>query len=181
MIQYKRLNHTNFNGNSLDSFVRHQEVSECWRCTDGKWALEPTSFVEDWSQEKCKEIAADIEIHMENDQSAFGAFDGEKIVGFAILMHSIFGATAKYIQLDCFQVSEPYRKRGIGKALFAIVCEEARHLGAEKLYISGHSSKESQAAYKALGCTHAKEINQGIATAEPFDVQLEYVLTYSTD
>lgn len=48
--------------------------------------------------------------------------------------------------------------------------------GADKLYISGHSSKESQAAYSALGCKHAEEINEILAEAEPFDVQLEYIL-----
>ena len=42
--------------------------------------------------------------------------------------------------------------------------------------ISGHSSKESQAAYRALGCTPAEEINASLAAEEPFDVQLEYRL-----
>ena len=46
----------------------------------------------------------------------------------------------------------------------------------DKLYISAHSSKESQAAYKAIGCVHAEEINQKLAEEEPCDVQLEYVL-----
>ena len=55
-------------------------------------------------------------------------------------------------------------------------CEEAKRLGADKLYISAHSSKESQAAYKAIGCVHAKEINQKLAEEEPCDVQLEYIL-----
>ena len=46
-----------------------------------------------------------------------------------------------------------------GDVFFYQACEEARRLGADKLYISAHSSKENQAAYKALGCVHAKEIN----------------------
>ena len=66
--------------------------------------------------------------------------------------------------------------RGIGKTVFYQACEEARRLGADKLCISAHSSKESQAAYKALGCVHAKEINPKLAEEEPCDVQLEYVL-----
>lgn len=59
---------------------------------------------------------------------------------------------------------------------FYQACEEARRLGADKLHISAHSSKENQAAYKALGCVHAKEINPKLAEKEPCDVQLEYVL-----
>ena len=34
-------------------------------------------------------------------------------------------------------------------------------LGADKLYISAHSSKESQAVYHRLGCIEAKEIIEG--------------------
>ena len=88
----------------------------------------------------------------------------------------IFGVTAKYVQLVCFQVSEEYRRQGIGRKLFSMVCEEARQLCADKLYISAHSSKESQAAYRALGCTPAEEINEELAAEEPFDVQMEYRL-----
>ena len=113
---------------------------------------------------------------MNLDQTGFGAFNGDRLIGFATLSHHIFGMTARYVQLICFQVSEEFRHQGIGRRLFSIVCEEALRLGADKLYISGHSSKESQAAYRALGCTFAEEVNESLAEAEPFDVQLEYRL-----
>ena len=113
---------------------------------------------------------------MNLDQTGFGAFDGERIVGFATVSHQIFGATARYAELVYFQISEEYRRQGIGKKLFSMVCEEALRLGAERLYISIHSSKESQAAYRALGCTPAEEINESRVAEEPFDVQLEYRL-----
>ena len=65
---------------------------------------------------------------------------------------------------------------GVGRKLFEKAAGAAEGYGAKKLYISAHSSKESQAAYKALGCVHAEEIIPWIADEEPFDVQLEYVL-----
>ena len=176
MIRYEKLGKHNFHVNSLDDFIRHQQVQECWRLVDGHWKLVPIIFEENWTVDECREIAQDIALHMEKDQTAFGAFDGERLVGFLTLSHDLFGNTAKYLELVCFQVSAPYRGKGIGTILFQQACEEARHLGAEKLYISGHSSKESQAAYKALGCVHAKEVNQKLAEAEPFDVQMEYAL-----
>lgn len=138
--------------------------------------LVPMAFVEDWSQEQCRILAEDVVAHMDKDQIAFGAFSAGQVVGFATLSHHFFGNTTRYLELVCFQVSQPYRGRGIGRILFQLVCQEAKALGAEKLYISGHSSKESQGAYKALGCIHAKEINEEIAQSEPFDVQLEYDL-----
>ena len=175
-IRFCRLDDNNFTGRSLDFFVRHQNVTECWRKTDGDWKLVPILFEENWSLEQCREIAEDVSLHMNLDQTGFGAFIGERIVGFATVSHHIFGATARYAELVCFQISEEYRRQGIGRKLFSMACEEARRLGAEKLYISSHSSKESQAAYRALGCTPAEEINTRLVAEEPFDVQLEYRL-----
>lgn len=175
-IRYEKLNEHNFNTHALDHFVRHQQVKECWRDVDGEWKLLPIAFEENWSVEQCRKVAADVAVHMKQDQTAIGAYDGRLLIGFITVSHNLFGSTAKYVELVCFQVSEPYRGNGIGKALFSLACEEARRLGADKLYISSHSSRESQAAYKAMGCVHAKEINRKLAEEEPCDVQLEYEL-----
>ena len=174
--QYRRLDNNNFTGHSLDDFVRRQKVTECWRKINSEWKLVPNIYEENWSQAQCREIAEDVARHINLDQTGFGAFDGERIIGFATVSRRVFGAAARYVQLVCFQISEEYRRQGIGRKLFSMVCEEARRLGADKLYISAHSSKESQAAYWALGCTPAEEIHEGLAAAEPFDVQLEYRL-----
>ena len=174
--QYKRLDSNNFTRNSLDGFIRHQTVTECWRKIGGVWKLVPNAYEENWSQAQCREIAEDMVHHINLDQTGFGASDGERIIGFATVSHRIFGVAARYVQLVCFQISEEYRRQGIGRKLFSLACEEARRLGADKLYISAHSSKESQAAYRALGCTPAEEVNEGLAAAEPFDVQMEYRL-----
>ncbi len=175
-ITYERLCGKNFNGRSLDRFIRHQKVSECWREVDGEWKLLPIEFEERWSTEERRKVADDIAAHMEKDQTAFGAFDGDRVVGFITISHNFFGKTANYVELICFNVSEDYRKKGVGRSLFRLACKEAKDLGADKLYISAHSSRESQAAYKALGCVHVTEINQELAEKEPCDVQLEYVL-----
>jgi len=175
-IHYQRLNADNFTSYSLDDFVRHQTVTECWRKIDNDWKLVSNIYEENWSQVQCREIAEDVVHHINLDQTGLGAFDGERIIGFATVSHRIFGTVARYMQLVCFQVSEEYRHQGIGRKLFSMACEEARRLGADKLYISAHSSKESQAAYRALGCSFAEEIHEELAAAEPFDVQMEYRL-----
>lgn len=176
-IRYDRLGKENFDEQSLDRFLRHQTVEECWRNQEGEWRLLPIRFLEDWSLEQRREIAGDVAKHMETDQTAFGAWDENRVVGFVTVAHRLFGRTANYAELVCFQVSEDYRGQGIGRQLFALAAAEADRLGADKLYISAHSSKESQAAYRALGCVPAKEINEALAAEEPCDVQMEYVLT----
>ena len=102
-IRYERLNRHNFDEHSLDSFIRRQTVHETWQHTDEGLKLLPKEYVESWPVEECREIARDIMLHMEDDQSAFGAFAGEELVGFATVSHNIFGKSAKYAELVCFQ------------------------------------------------------------------------------
>lgn len=175
-IRYEKLTHENFGGHSLDEFRRHQTITECWRNVDGELKLVPNAFTEDWTVEKCRQVAAGISCRLENDLSAFAAFCGKRVVGFVTVEHEIFGKSAKYVNLEQFQVSKDFRAKGIGRKLFTLACAEAKNLGAQKLYISAHSSKESQAAYKALGCVPAVEVNEKMAEEEPFDIQMEFAL-----
>lgn len=175
-IRIERLNEDNFNMQSLDSFIRHQVVSECWRNVDGQWKLLPISFVEEWGLDKCREEAAAIANNLHGDMIDYGAFKGAHLLGYITVGTEKIGTEKQYIQLVTFQVSEPFRGMGVGRKLFEKAIETAREYGAKKLYISAHSSKESQAAYKALGCVHAVEIIPWIAEEEPCDVQLEYSL-----
>ena len=172
----QRLPSKGFNEYSLDDFVRHQVVSECWRNVDGEWKLLPIAFTEDWGLDKCREEAADISQRADRDLIAFAALQSDKVIGFITVKTGTMGSRKQYLQLESFQVSEPYRGQGIGKALFAKACAAAKEMGAQKLYISAHSSKESHAAYSALGCVHALEIIPCIADKEPYDVQMEYAL-----
>lgn len=175
-ITYLELNNQIFNQNSLDEFIRHQEVKECWRKNRNNLVLVPNQFTEDWNLQKRREIARTIEQGISNGNICYGAFDQKKIVGYILLANQLFGTKKQYIELILFHVSEPYRNKGIGKELFKRACKGAREEGATKLYISAHSSKESQAAYRKLGCIDAVEVNMSIAENEPFDIQMEYQL-----
>ena len=176
MITVEKLTPENFNSYSLDDFSRHQVVTECWRQVDGEWNLYPIAFTEDWDLEKRRQIAGAIAGNLDGDMVDFGAFHGSRLVGYITLGTQALGSRGQYRQLVEFEVSQEHRGMGVGRQLFTRLCGEARGMGAEKLYISAHSSKESQAAYRALGCTHAQEIIPTIAEEEPCDVQMEYVL-----
>ena len=47
--QYKRLDNTNFTAHSLDDFVRHKTVTECWRKINNDCKLVPNAYEEKWS------------------------------------------------------------------------------------------------------------------------------------
>lgn len=176
-ITYLFLTEENFNENSLDGFLRHQEVKKCWRKNcNNEYVLVTNEYVEDWDLNKRKEIAREILRKTAGKGFAYGAFCEEKVVGYILVSNEFFGSIHQYIELLLYHVSEPYRRRGIGKVLFKLACQTAKEIGAKKLYISAHSSKESQAAYRKLGCIEATEINQMIAENEPYDVQMEFIL-----
>lgn len=169
------LTQANFRIDSLDSFIRHQEINECWRNVDGEWQLCPVVFTEDWDRARLRSEAEDILRTIGTGLPVIGALDGERVVGYAQLGNRL-GKRGQYVELVSFHVSAPYRGQGIGRRLFAAICDAARALGAHKLYISAHSSKESQAVYRALGCVHAEEPDAAHVVAEPCDVQMEYDL-----
>lgn len=175
-VTYIVLSEENFDKYSLDQFIRYQEVKECWRKVEDQWVLLPIAYTENWDVQKCREIAEDIQRGLDGEYVAYGALEQNHIVGFIVLKRPLFGSACQYVELALFQVSEPFRHAGIGKQLFRMACEGARELGAKKLYISAHSSKESQAAYRKLGCIEAMEINETLAENEPCDVQMEYQL-----
>ena len=129
----------------------------------GNWLLLPISFVEEWSLDKCREEASAIANNLSGDMIDYGAFEGTDLIGYITVGTERLGTKRQYVQLVTFQVSEPFRGMGVGRKLFEKAAGVAR-------------AKESQAAYKALGCVHAEEIIPWIADEEPFDVQLEYVL-----
>lgn len=176
-ITFLSLTSENFNEHSLDTFIRYQEVSECWRRVEGHLILQPVIYTEDWNLTECQDLAKRILLGLQNGDLAYGAIYADKVIGFAYLPCQRFGSQNQYIDLAEFYVSAPFRAKGIGKKLFQMACSGALALGASKLYISAHSAKDSIAAYEHLGCIAANEINKALAQKEPFDIQMEYVLT----
>ncbi|MBQ2911075.1 MAG: GNAT family N-acetyltransferase [Clostridia bacterium] len=163
MINYSLLTKDNLTMYSLDDFVRTQAVNECYRKAENGYELKNVSYTEEWSVEKKRSVCLEI-IDAANTKSfAFGAFEGENIVGFIFV---------KNTELVYFHVSQPYRGKGIGRKLFELACEKARECGAQRLFISANSSKETVDTYLKLGCSFSNRKNE----KEPFDIQMEYKL-----
>lgn len=175
-ITYVELTTENFNANSLDEFIRHQEVKKSWRKINDVFILVKNEFTEDWSLEKRREVAWEILNGISAGGVGFGAFCDGRVVGYILLSNRLFGSNYQYMEIKLFHVSKPFRRRGIGRELFKLICAEAKEAGAKKLYISAHPSEESQLAYRSLGCIDAMEIDKEIAENEPYDIQMEYQL-----
>ena len=175
-ITYGKITEDNFSPASLDGFVRRQEVKECWRKADGRWKLLPVAYVEDWDLPQRRRTAEQVLLALRQGGLAWGAWAEDAVAGFALVAASRFGSAGQYAALEELEVSRPWRRRGIGAALFRLACDGARTLGASKLYISAHSARESMAAYRKYGCVEAEEPDPAHVEKEPCDVQLEYRL-----
>ncbi len=175
-ITYQKLCKNHLHDEVLDKFNRYQKVSRCWRKQNDEWVLIDHPYIEDWDLEKKRNIVSELVNCVNNNGVVYGAIIDNTLIGFSCISADFFGKNNEYLELLMMQVSTEYRNKGIGKQLFKLIADSARQLGAKKIYISAHSSEESQAFYRAVGSVDAVVINQVIARNEPFDCQMEYVL-----
>lgn len=166
MITIELLTEKNFHADSLDCYVRTQQVRQVYRKVDGVYALVELPYVEDWSLEKKRQIAAALSCE---DCISYLALEEDKVVGFIGLKKQL---NSGYMILDMMHVSAGCRGQGLGRALFRKGLEEAERAGAKGLYISACSSKETIAFYRAMGAELTEQPIPEMAEEEPFDLQM---------
>ncbi|MGN0611287.1 MAG: GNAT family N-acetyltransferase [Ruminiclostridium sp.] len=166
MINFELLSDKNFNGNSLDSYERKQEVKRVYRREGRGYALVDMPYTEDWSLDKKRQIAEDIK---SDEYISYLALDDGKVIGFIGLIKRL---NNEYMILDLMHVSQMYRGKGIGRKLFSLAKQEAKKAGAKALYISACSSEETIAFYKAMGAELTDDPIKEIADEEPYDLQM---------
>ena len=58
MIQYRELSEKEIDRDLFRSFIRHQEVTKCWRKVEGEWVIRDDPFVDDWSEEDYRTLVS---------------------------------------------------------------------------------------------------------------------------
>ncbi len=164
------------NPDLFSDFQRHQAVTKCWRKIDGKWVIIDYAFTEEWSPADYRYLVQCLKNTVSTGGVVYGAFQDGKLKGFASVEARFFGSMGQYLELSSIHVSEDCRGAGMGRRLLGAACRWATEKGAKKLYISAHSSVESQAFYKAMDCREAAEYSKPHVEKEPCDCQLELVL-----
>ena len=176
MIDYRKLTLPQLQDNIQEKFDRYQEVWECWRKLSGTWQLADAPFTEDWTDEDKKRVIRHLRDTLQEGGCVVVARENGMLVGLASLARTPFGSRNQYVRLTGMHVSRDHRGMGIGTGLFHLVKDVAEGWGAEKIYISTQSSKETQAFYAAMGCVDAQETNLQAAQSGPLDRQLECAL-----
>jgi ribosomal protein S18 acetylase RimI-like enzyme len=175
-VSYKELNEAEIDRALFTSFNRYQEVTKCWRNENGEWKLKDIPFIEQWGPDEYEYLIKNLHNTIRTGGTVIGAFYNNVLIGFTSVESELFGLQKQYIELSSIHTSCESRGIGVGRNLFSLACRKAKEMGAEKLYISAHSSQESQAFYKMMGCVEAEEYNSRLVAKEPCDCQLEYNL-----
>ncbi|MGG1659809.1 GNAT family N-acetyltransferase [Brevibacillus sp. NRS-1366] len=175
-IRYRKLGLDDFAPTLLARFKRYQETTRVWYQEEGHFHVKNDHFIDEWDDGKKLLVIQELRECVASGGAVVGAFVDHELIGFANVQNELFGSSMQYVELPYIHVSSEARKTGIGKKLIELACEEARLLGAEKLYIAAHPSEETQHFYRSVGCTYAEEINQSILEREPLDIQLELTL-----
>lgn len=88
--------------------MRKQDVKRVYRRKGSEYVLVDMPYIEDWSLEKKRQIAADI---VSDEYISYVALDDNRVVGFIGLKKRLYNG---YMILDMMHVSAQYRGKGIG-------------------------------------------------------------------
>ncbi len=155
-------------------FIRHQVIDRVWRKEEGGWVIRSAPrVIENWGDEQRSFVCWALGEILAGGGIVTGAFSGGKLKGIIALEAEPLGSRGQYREIPFLQVSGDCRGQGIGTHLFTLAREQARALGAEKLYLSSNPCVESQAFYRAMGCREAQEYSPIHTQRNPLECQIE--------
>ncbi|MBT3337485.1 MAG: GNAT family N-acetyltransferase [Anaerolineae bacterium] len=156
---------------------RAEIIENIYYFREGQLVLEPEYYdMQGWPTGEPEHYAPFLEDCFERGGFFWGAFEGETLVGVAILEEKFIGSKKDTLQLKFLHVDKNVRKTGLGRRLFSLAAEQARGMGAAKLYISSTPSENTVHFYQYLGCVLAEEVDAELFAFEPEDIHLEYTL-----
>jgi GNAT superfamily N-acetyltransferase len=100
---------------------------------------------------------------------AVGAFEGETLVGIAVLRPRL---TARLAQLAALFVSRDRRRCGVATRLTDEIARQARESGALALYVSATPSESAVGFYTSQGFRPTKYIIEELYELEPEDIHM---------
>jgi GNAT superfamily N-acetyltransferase len=153
---------------------RTERVRIGYRIEAGKLVREVVSWdVPNWSdgtpEHSHERIITAVNATLAAGGTAFGAFDGKRLVGLSTYRPWLTETTA---QLGQLHVSRSHRRRGIASALLDAVIDLAVRDGARALYVSATPSESAIGFYLAHGFALADKPHPRLYALEPEDIHL---------
>ena len=91
MIQYRIVSKEEINRELFQNFVRHQNVTDCWRRDNNTWVIKSAPFVDDWSEEDYHTLVTCLKNTAATGGLVYAAFYDGKLKGFASVESGLFG------------------------------------------------------------------------------------------
>jgi GNAT superfamily N-acetyltransferase len=101
--------------------------------------------------------------------AAFGAFDGERLLGFSVVRS---GLDDEMAQLAGLYVDRTWRRHGLGRTLLFCAVESARSSGATGLYVSSSRYESAVEFYLSFGFRPLETPNPQLFQMEPHDIHM---------
>ena len=162
----------------LSDFCHYQRITRQWIQKNNKWEIIDTSILRQWSEEKKKWIPQYLSQQIERGGAVVAAFEADQMIGFCSLDGYLLGETSRYANLTMLFVDDRWKRKGVGRKLFLEICNHARIMQADKLFISAIPSVETLEFYFHVGCKDSTEVILEYVDTEQ-DRYLEFALEAS--
>ena len=152
---------------------RSETINIIYKCNNG--VLEEIKAAHEcpnWIEDDYYEIKSRYEYELENGGTAFGAYAGDKLIGFGVLAHKFRGKEHDQLQIDLLYVTRNYRRQRIGSRIIEQLSKAAIEKGAKYLYISSTETESAVNFYSSCGSTITSEVDQELFEKEPYDIHL---------
>lgn len=156
---------------------RREIIENVYHLRDGKLVLEPEYYdMQGWPPGEAENYTPILLDCYDRGGFFWGVFENDKLIGISVLESKFIGSRHDTLQLKFLHVDRDCRGQGLGTKLFEVAVQQARELGAKKLYISATPSEHTVNYYMRLGCVLASEIDPELFALEPEDIHLEFVI-----
>ena len=79
MIHYRELREEEITRELFSNFIRHQNVTDCYRKENGSWIIKSAPFVDDWSEEDYRTLISCLQNTVRTGGYVNAAFSGEAL------------------------------------------------------------------------------------------------------
>ncbi|MEY9094880.1 GNAT family N-acetyltransferase [Paenibacillus sp. RC84] len=125
-----------------------------------------------WKEDDYNAVISRYEYELKNGGTAFGAYDGETLVGFGVLANKFRGQENDRLQIDLMYVTRDYRRQGIGSRIMDELSKAAIEKGAKYLYISSTETESAVNFYTSCGSAITSEVDEELFEKEPDDIHM---------
>lgn len=156
---------------------RAEVIERVFRMRDGELVLEDLNVhVAGWPPADLPANKQRIRDCLGRGGIAWGAFDGQRLVGIAVLDARRMRPTRDTLDLYFLHVSNGYRDRGVGRKLVDLAKSRALEMGARRLYVSATPSEHSIRFYRGVGFSVTADVDPELFEREPEDIHMDMEL-----